>query len=468
MYRLTNRPEYLYKVIKLALYLRNHLTLDSDNELYTWRYREGGSSIEDISHGAIDVDFAVLCQQQGIIFNAADIQRFASTFVNNIYLGPRRFAKRVDGSDGESSREEATGQWLALAPAQPDLVQIFADQFVDIALSGNPVTSGGAFLGVANLQLYQRVLEPIAVNRLPGSASHWAGMAAGDFDDDGNDEFVGVRNFDGNFYMYRLAAGGEIQSVASLTSPGSGSQWAGVAAGDFDDDGHDEFVGVRNSDGHFFMYRLNGSVIESVATLTAPGPASQWAGVAAGDFDGDGRDEFVAVRNFDGNFYMYRLNAGGTIEIVASLTTPGSASRWAGVAAGDFDGDGHDEFVAVRNFDGNFYMYRLGVGNVIEPVASLTAHGSGSEWMGITAGDFDGDGTIEFAANRNFDGDLYIYRLSNGVIETVAREFFPRNLQNGVLASGYLLTTSPRYAALIMARNCDGDIFVFRTSSLAS
>ena len=95
------------------------------------------------------------------------------------------------------------------------------------------------------------------------------------------------------------------------------------------------------------------------------------------------------------------------------------------MAAGDFDGDGRDEFVGVRNFDGNFYMYRLTPANVIEPVASLTSPGSGSDWTAITAGDFDGDGNIEFAATRNFDGDLYFYRLTDGVIHRVARRVFP-------------------------------------------
>jgi hypothetical protein len=159
---------------------------------------------------------------------------------------------------------------------------------------------------------------------------------------------------------------------------------------------------------------------------------------------------------------MYRLTDDGVIESVAELTDPGSGSQWVGVAAGDFDGDGRDEFVAVRNFDGNFYMYRLTDDGVIQSVAELTDPGSGSKWMGIAAGDFDGDGKIEFIANRNFDGDFYLYRLTDGVIHLLAREFFPKNLRNGILAAGKLHDPSQYCASLIMIRNYDGDIFVFR------
>ena len=80
-------------MIKLALFLRDRLTLDLDNDSYIWQYREGNPKIEDISHGGIDVDFAILCQQHGIVFNLTAVRRFANTFVKNIYRGPRRFAK---------------------------------------------------------------------------------------------------------------------------------------------------------------------------------------------------------------------------------------------------------------------------------------------------------------------------------------------------------------------------------------
>ena len=88
---------------------------------------------------------------------------------------------------------------------------------------------------------------------ISGANSDWAGVAAGDFDNDGIDEFVGVRNFDGHFYLFEYE-NGEIVYITSSDISGANSDWAGVAAGDFDDDGIDEFVGVRNLDGHFYLF----------------------------------------------------------------------------------------------------------------------------------------------------------------------------------------------------------------------
>jgi len=409
MYLATGEPAHLYKTSKLALHFYNNLTLDSTNDSYVWSYWSGiNDSKEDLSHAAIEVDFALLCYEHDIMFSATDMNRFASTFKNNIYIEPLQFASKVDGSGEVNRYIDQTGRWLHLSSFDRDIYHIVADVFMDKVLYATTEWSGSTFLAIANLQLFQRLFDPIAVNR----------------DSDPTSEF------------------------------------AGVATGDFDGDGIDEIITVRNLDGDFYMYKLNNDHIEIVASDTSPGSASQWAGIAAGDFDGDGKDEFVAVRNFDGGFYIYKLD-NGKIKMVASDTSPGSASQWAGIAAGDFDEDGKDEFVAVSNFDGGFYMYKLDDGQ-IKNIASNTSPEPNSQWMGITAGDFDGDGTHELMANRNSDGDSYIYHLEdNGQIKFKNREFFPKDLETGILAAGKVQTTSQGNDNLIMLRNFDAGIFIF-------
>ncbi|RLA93658.1 MAG: hypothetical protein DRG83_20660, partial [Deltaproteobacteria bacterium] len=98
----------------------------------------------------------------------------------------------------------------------------------------------------------------------------------------------------------------------------------------------------------------------------------------------------------------------------------------------------------------------------IKNIASNTSPEPNSQWMGITAGDFDGDGTHELMANRNSDGDSYIYHLEdNGQIKFKNREFFPKDLETGILAAGKVQTTSQGNDNLIMLRNFDAGIFIF-------
>ena len=45
------------------------------------------------------------------------------------------------------------------------------------------------------------------------------------------------------------------------------------------------------------MAKISSGQIQYQATYTAPGSGSQWKGVAAGNFDNTGKDEIVALRN---------------------------------------------------------------------------------------------------------------------------------------------------------------------------
>ena len=474
MYLVTGNPDYLHKTIALALHFKGQLrqpvhrlpNISLQDDWYEWNYWPDGGEAEDISHGSLEADFAHLCFSQGIVFDQTDMTRLARTLTEGVYVAPLRIAKCVDGTENckqVTDRLRDAARWAHLHEFDRDTYHILVDYFIEKVTSQDYRSAQGPyFLAVAELVLHRDELVPIAVNRAPGSNSRWAGVAAGDFDDDGVDEFVAVRNYDGDFYMYQYHHGSIIQ-LASFTAPGSNSRWAGVAAGDFDDDGTDEFVAIRNYDGNFYMYKYRNGTISQMASYTLPGENSRWAGVAAGDFDNDGTDEFVAVRNYDGNFYMYQYQ-NGSITQLASFTAPGSNSRWAGVAAGDFDDDGTDEFVAVRNYDGNFYMYKYRNGTIAQ-IASYTLPGENSEWTGITAGEFAGDGREEFLAARNYDGDMYMYDFDGGRIRQVSREFFPKDLENSEVAAGSVRSGEQAQDDLIMLRNYDGDAFILSSDS---
>jgi len=81
---------------------------------------------DDMSHGAWQVEFAVMCQQRGIVFTRSDMRRLAWTFTRNIWTGdPEDLALRVDGSGGPAGGNNVAGaRWLDLCAFEPDIFSL--------------------------------------------------------------------------------------------------------------------------------------------------------------------------------------------------------------------------------------------------------------------------------------------------------------------------------------------------------
>ncbi len=125
----TGEAKYLDKATRLANFFKNDLTLVGNR--YVWNYRPIGSGVEDISHAAINVDFAFQCYRAGIVFDETDMQRFAET-LKHISLGAEQgFATYVDGSLGSSEYDYSyrTGAWSHLGYIDEDVRQIVFDWF---------------------------------------------------------------------------------------------------------------------------------------------------------------------------------------------------------------------------------------------------------------------------------------------------------------------------------------------------
>ncbi|MBN2102451.1 VCBS repeat-containing protein, partial [bacterium] len=160
--------------------------------------------------------------------------------------------------------------------------------------------------------------------------------------------------------VYGLNSSNEFISVASYTEMGPNSEWAGITAGDFNNNGIDEIAAVSNQEGKFYVYKLNSlNQFVEIASDTGIGLNADWAGITSGNFDNDEADEIAAVSNQEGNFYVYKLNFLNQLVEIASYTGMGPNSDWRGICAGNFESDNADEIVAVRNFDNDFYIYNV-------------------------------------------------------------------------------------------------------------
>ena len=270
-------------------------------------------------------------------------------------------------------------------------------------------------------------LSEEASNWQVGHLSEWASACSANLDSSGKASLVGVRNRDGNFYAWQEDSPGVLVQLAQNTDPDPASDWVKVVAGDFDfnNAGQDEIVAVSNLEGNFYMYKFDGTDwLEQVTSNTEPGSGSNWADLVAGDFDNDGQDEIVAVRNFDGSFHMYKFfDAPDRLEEVAANARPGSGSQWVVLGSGDLDGDGVDEIVAARDYDGGIYVYKFNGTTTLEKIESLKL--PPSAWRDITVGDFDGDGVDEIMAVRGYDSGVYLMKMLGGTLGIIAGNTLP-------------------------------------------
>jgi len=86
MARVIGNPEYLRKATLAAQFFKNQCDVTAYDCL-SWEYEIGRyiGEGEDIDHAACQVQFAQLCYQEGIVFDAADMQRIANTMERGIF-----------------------------------------------------------------------------------------------------------------------------------------------------------------------------------------------------------------------------------------------------------------------------------------------------------------------------------------------------------------------------------------------
>jgi len=157
LYQITGNDSYLSKNIALALYFKRNLHQTNDG-MYIWGYRldmKKYPQIEDISHGAIDVDFAVQSSKISNIFTEEDLMKFSKTLIATKKNG--NFSKFVDGSDNGRDKvdySEASGRWLELSTVDCRVYKIVYDYMINMLQKNNKVHPS-VMLGLAKLIKYQ-------------------------------------------------------------------------------------------------------------------------------------------------------------------------------------------------------------------------------------------------------------------------------------------------------------------------
>ena len=250
----------------------------------------------------------------------------------------------------------------------------------------------------------------------------WSGSGPGDFtsgdvDGDGHTEVIGGTDY-GIIRVFEAAGNDSFVQVWE-TSLGHPNAYMHQFIGDTDNDGYGEWVSGSHdfSRGGFFFKVFEATANNQYAVVyfdSLPGNPWGLGGIAAGDIDGDGFNEFVFSANANVGVYKHRF---GLFWRRAYLLTPAMWTTFPHLL--DVDGDQYDEMVLVGDGVQDYYtrIYDCISATRIEQQARP------EKWLSVYPNPANGEIRIRFSTD--YPGPLKI-----SVFDISGRLIFEENMTN--------------------------------------
>ena len=487
MYTATEDTIYLTKVRQLSNFIKVNTQLDPNRGSNVWPYWNFTVLKEDISHGGLTMSFPYECYKYGIsqngslIYGVSDIEAYTHTFTKDIYRAPLQINGKLgldiiwnikDSPNAGSAYDDYVSyMWLYLSKKDSPLYQMIAD--VQAAENYYTHVLTDSSLALALLASNENLIVPVNTEHRYGKDSDWRGVAKGNFDGGEDDQFVVLRNFDGMMGTMKPNNKGFDSVTNSRVCGDSTYNWKGVAAGDFFGDGKSEIIALSdhadfNKNG-FYIYKIENNQIVESTLFTGFGEDSKWVGLAAGNFISGGKDDFIAVRNYNKEVRVYKFN-GVAPELVYfnQLNLPTNSTIKA-VAAGNLDADPKDEIVLLVDADDHMqngvYVYDVDDNGVLTLIIKSIGFGSASDWKGLAVGNLDGEGADEIIAHRNFDGDYKVFKSYGTYLSDSVIEKFPiPQTQDNIMCFGNFDPNSKNEELITLRK--DGGIVMFSATKV--
>jgi uncharacterized delta-60 repeat protein len=252
---------------------------------------------------------------------------------------------------------------------------------------------------------------------------NWNVVGSGDFNNDGGPDLLWRNSIAGGVAAWNL--GDRRLSLVSTSSiVGVGSDWTLLSGGDFNGDGKKDFI-WRNSGGTALTWFMDGtSIISSSNIFSDQYLDLNWKIISAGDFNKDGSDDLLWRNTATGINQVWFMN--GTTKIGQQNITRQDGSdfavagnAWQIKASADFNKDGALDIVWRNSITGENLVWYLGgaSGTVYQTESSITS--LNSNWDLQTANDFNLDGTVDVFWRNTVTGSNAIWYLGGPLGTTV-------------------------------------------------
>lgn len=273
------------------------------------------------------------------------------------------------------------------------------DGKLDVVVPNTPSQSISIFLGKGD-----GTLQPATNVAFPAFSPSF--VVTGDFNNDGNPDFVVFSSWCPNFanapvFAYLGKGDGTFQNpvtsnISGLSSCGSLNV---MVAGDFNGDGKlDIGMLLTNNSGPLIAVMLGNGDGTFQAPITTPAPGGRATWMTVGDLNKDGKLDAVVVQYMNNEIEVFLGNGDGTFQSPTTLAT----GRLPGFSVlGDFNGDGKVDIVVDNQQDNNGEIY-LGNGDgTFNSPSLINIAPSNSPPSIMVTSDFNLDGHLDILLGHN-------------------------------------------------------------------
>jgi hypothetical protein len=302
------------------------------------------------------------------------------------------------------------GAAVTFTPSRP----YFASEWVDVYVSRNVLSTGGAMLTGGFTSTFHvdsaasGGLYPLAqtINfRLPGEGPiRTYGVYMGDIDRDGSPDITAANEVSFDVRLLKNDGCG-VYGPSTTTDLPNGVEPSPNEGGDLNGDGWIDYVTGNQNNQSIGVYLNDGAGNYLTPVIYTVG--GQVHGIGLIDVDSDG-DLDVIAPNFSNVALL--LNGGAGTFGPASFVNGGGSGEWC-VAVGDANNDGKADI-----YCGNFSSNSVGVllGNGAGGFTSAVSYACGGNPWAIDVADLDGDGNMDVVIAANGQASANVLR-GNGI-----------------------------------------------------
>lgn len=271
--------------------------------------------------------------------------------------------------------------------------------------TGLSLQAGYGNAGVLFARVGEELSRTVGDGTFTGGSTYTVGAATGvydsvtgDFNGDGTDDIAGASWTVGTWMRFGNGDG----TFGALNTQAGFAQTKRLATADINGDGRDDLISVADGGVNFMVSNGDGT-FTTTATKTATG---YWGNMAAaGDFNGDGKADFVTTDiNGTSNIIMFTGNGDGTFSSAQLVGTTGFAYN---AASGDMNNDGRMDFV-VADLGGTYAFMNDGNGSFTKTLVGT------EDTRSVALSDINGDGILDLLRTTRTIATGHFFRAAIG------------------------------------------------------